>query len=331
MFFQFYYDFVYDQLLAFRERRQPHLTFIHMSTVVHEEPNNAAYADEPVRRFLEKIFAANLQQNTAILFYSDHGFRFGPISKTESGYHESRLPFMYWYIPEGLTLGDGLDAGQIRKNLRTNSRRLASQFDVHSTLLHILHGKPSPLPLSADKFFLDHTFGHSLFTELPLNRTCEEAGIPEEYCLCRRFVPLTDAHSRHLLGEFILEHLNEQLAPYSANCTPLSLGRILETKVSVSFTRKPGYFSFLFPSSFKSSLQTVSIRVLTEPPSNATFDVTLRVNVNGKGSLGAATIIEDRASIQRLSSLIRLDRYGDQSACVRGTPVESFCYCKNLV
>ncbi|XP_017460714.1 PREDICTED: uncharacterized protein LOC108354031, partial [Rhagoletis zephyria] len=229
---EFYYDFVYDQLLAFRERRQPHLTFIHMSTVVHEEPNNAAYADEPVRRFLEKIFAANLQQNTAILFYSDHGFRFGPISKTESGYHESRLPFMYWYIPEGLTLGDGLDAGQIRKNLRTNSRRLASQFDVHSTLLHILHGKPSPLPLSADKFFLDHTFGHSLFTELPLNRTCEEAGIPEEYCLCRRFVPLTDAHSRHLLGEFILEHLNEQLAPYSANCTPLSLGRILETKVS---------------------------------------------------------------------------------------------------
>ena len=53
---------------------------------------------------------------------------------------------------------------------------MTSQFDIHATLWHILHGNM--------KLYNNDGFrkGVSLFMQLRKNRTCNEAGIPPLYC-----------------------------------------------------------------------------------------------------------------------------------------------------
>lgn len=287
-----------------------------MAAVTHDEMNMAAYADAPVHRLMSRIFSAGFHENTLILFYSDHGIVFGSIVKTESGYHESRLPFMYLHLPKSLTLkdedGSPLNSSQLAERFQSNTRRLTSQFDVHGTLLHVLNERP----LGPSSFMGKKQYGLSLFTEIPLNRTCEDAGIKDEYCLCRRFVPLTDDESRGHLVAYILKYLNDKLEPYKDKCSTLSLSQLLQTKVSDSVGKE----------ALKSSLQTVSVRLMTTP-GNGTLDVTLKAYVDSSGS----SVISSRSSIQAVSSVTRLDRYAEQSYCVPDTPVESFCYCKGLL
>ena len=137
-FLQYYYDYVLDQLSAFRNRSQHHLTWIHQSTVTHESLNDAQYVDLPLHRLLTRLFDAGHHHNSMIFLYSDHAIKIGPILETESGFHESRLPFLYIYVPDSMYLqdsqGNWMTPDLMRQVLRYNSRQLTSQMDVHATL-----------------------------------------------------------------------------------------------------------------------------------------------------------------------------------------------------
>lgn len=105
-----------------------------MARLTHDDLNNAGYADLPVYQLLSKLFSKKLLNNTIIVFFSDHGLRFGPIRQTLSGKLEERLPFMFIYMPKSLS------GGKRHENLTINQNRLSTPFDVYATLKHIVDG-----------------------------------------------------------------------------------------------------------------------------------------------------------------------------------------------
>lgn len=263
-----------------------------MSTLTHNYFNHAGYADKPFSRLLEQIFHRGYNENSIIILYSDHGLRFGDITFTKAGIYEIRLPYFYIYVPDSLKL-NGMNAVQLREIVRGNQRKLTSHFDIHATLLHALTGSvPENEP-----------YGHSLFVDIPSDRTCETAGIPEQYCMCNSYVPAR-LNNEGRFSTNLVKQLNILLKPYSDLCAELTLNKTLRVHIRqneldspsahylVQFQTQPGEGKF-------------EANVLLEQKNGANFDLTV------------------------LGSISRIDQYGHQSQCVAGKPsIEPYCYCK---
>ena len=86
---------------------------------------------------------------------------------SEQGKFEERLPFLAVRIPRWFSERYPHAA----TNLRLNSGRLTSPFDVHETLMDVLDMKrPRDRTDGPPR-------GYSLFQEIPDNRTCADADI----------------------------------------------------------------------------------------------------------------------------------------------------------
>ena len=67
-------------------------------------------------------------------------------------------------------------------NVHLNANRLVTAFDIHKTLQHLLHLQTEATPWTnhfPDKNGLIPQESYSLMTEIPLERTCAKAGIPD--------------------------------------------------------------------------------------------------------------------------------------------------------
>ena len=74
------------------------------------------------------------------------------------------------------------------RNLRLNSRKLTTPFDIHETLKDILNfNNPNKLKLKKSYATLLPR-GISLFDHIPENRTCEDASIESHWCSCLSWV-----------------------------------------------------------------------------------------------------------------------------------------------
>ncbi|CAG7830209.1 unnamed protein product, partial [Allacma fusca] len=74
------------------------------------------------------------------------------------------------------------------RNIDINSRRLSSTFDLYHSLDHVLR-EFSNLPaikdsLNRENEVVRRKYGQSIFLEIPDNRTCADAGIEDDFCVC---------------------------------------------------------------------------------------------------------------------------------------------------
>ncbi|KAI6216638.1 hypothetical protein M3Y99_01807400 [Aphelenchoides fujianensis] len=137
--------------------------------------------DEEIRSTLEKFSASGVLNNTVVVVMGDHGNRIGGIQFTYTGRIEERMPLFALYLPPGLAR----EHPHFLANLRYNSNRLTSNYDVYRTLRTIaqLGGQPQKEQI--------HYRGYSLLADrVPTNRTCTEAGIPPNFCTCLQSRPL---------------------------------------------------------------------------------------------------------------------------------------------
>lgn len=152
--------------------------------------------DADIADFFEK----NLEslKESFVFVFSDHGHRFDPIRQSVIGRIEERMPFFSLHVPDSLFKEDPL----LREVLASNSQveekrgrriklqRLTSFWDLYATLREILHqgdrwrdlGGEQPLK----RLRTYSKRGLSLLHRLPEKRTCDEAGIPEDFCVCQR-------------------------------------------------------------------------------------------------------------------------------------------------
>jgi hypothetical protein len=282
-------------------KTHPHFGFFWSNGFSHEDFSQPSAMDGNIKDFLVNLRTRGILNDTVIFFFSDHGIRFGSVLKTLSGWYEVRLPFMFIWLPSWFQQ----KYPQFVKNLKVNRNRLTNPFDLHMTLQHLLElsGRSPNLTRSAESC----PKCRSLFEKVPLDRTCEDAAIDSHWCACTPFenVEKSSKIIRKVI-DFVLSHLNRFIEENGKSqdgkslCATLEFKEILESRVFVSNDI---------------SMSTDYLVSFVTKPANAELEATVRY-------------WSDKNKFELIGSVGRLDRYGDQSICIKhNKELRKYCYC----
>ncbi|WAR25807.1 hypothetical protein MAR_011511, partial [Mya arenaria] len=128
------------------------------------------------------------------MFFSDHGSHLERIRNTLVGRVEDRMPLLHLILQDHIKQKFPL----VDKVLKQNQERLISHNDSRKL------SKPAQ-------------GGISLFTEIPKDRSCAQAGIPENFCACDAVRPLN--LTQHIdiatkLQTIMIREINEYTSGY---------------------------------------------------------------------------------------------------------------------
>jgi hypothetical protein len=202
-------------------------------------------------------------------------------------------------------------------NLKTNSRRLSTPFDLHATFQHLLHFNQSQTDPR----------GNSFLMEIPKDRTCAEAGVEPHWCSCLQWqkVSFSDRMTQQAATELV-KAINSLSLKHRDKCAELHLHNIssaarfvatnelLHFKKTLDFDgRQPDLSDDMKATDI---LYQISITTL---PNYGTYEGT----VTHHTSIDKFTV-----SYRQIS---RTNRYGNQPHCVqRQHPhLRPFCFCKD--
>ncbi|KAH8317387.1 hypothetical protein KR067_001603 [Drosophila pandora] len=145
-------------------------------------------------------------EHTIMIFFSDHGARFGPLMQMKEAFLEERQPMMFIYLPPWFRN----KYPHYARALAQNQNRLSSNFDIYNTFRHILKIDKMQ-QRSKVSWSYDCPQCQSLFYPLPKNRSCSQAAIKEEYCTCHNYVRVRDTALSWRMAELIVNHINQYL------------------------------------------------------------------------------------------------------------------------
>lgn len=289
--FEHYADVIYRYALDFgtKFKNQPSFGLFWTNSFSHEDLSMTSSMDGRMKYYLLQLESLGILETSIVIFFSDHGMRFGPIRKHFTGWLEERLPFIYIWLPEKFKAKHP----EFAKNLETNRDRLSSPFDVHITLQHILQisgGFDENLSaISCPKC-------QSLFEELPMDRGCSDAGIDRHWCTCEEFKIIDKSlKAMKSVTHLIVKKINADLSAHP-KCAKLKVNEIYDARQSV----------------INSSNYRISFNVM---PSKGELEATIRCDT-------------DCRNIEIIGSVSRLDRYGEQSRCVKDSKLKLYCFCQ---
>lgn len=296
----------FDNLLRYTSKvasefaTDPYFALFWQASLTHDFFNYPQLGDDSYRGFVDHLAREQLLNNTALIVMSDHGMRWGDYRQTYQGRMEDSLPFVFIVLPAWWK-----EKYQVASaNLRRNSRSLTTAFDLHETILDILHpGGLRETSLRKRTRLISYEElprGISWFLPIPDYRTCEMANISSHWCMCHSSsdISLNDTDLRES-AVFLVDELNRMLKRY-VQCATLNLKSVKDAKVWLD-------------KSDGSSLIDYTIMVQTEP-GDALFEGSVRYRSENKNR-------------QLVGSVSRLNAYGKQSACVDEFNMRLYCYC----
>ena len=128
--------------------------------------------DHHLAFFLEYMFSRNDADNTIIILRTDHGLQGGPTTVEYSVQVEHREPWTEIIFPEEFG-GLSLDA------IEHNQNALSTGYDLYNTLRKLMdyssREEKAPIP--------DWSFD-LLNEKIPMDRSCNDAKIPPDFCPC---------------------------------------------------------------------------------------------------------------------------------------------------
>ena len=219
-----YLDYTADLIRELRN--ELYFTFLFSTRLSHDYLNNAGLLDDVYHHLLETIHKAGYLNDTILIFFSDHGMRWGKIMLTSQGYLEERLPFMFIVPPPGFKDKHPL----AYRNLYNNRNKLTTPFDIHAMLEMILENKYH----NDMKSHGERTKkGVSLFSPISSGRTCADADIPAHYCTCQSWTQLnSNSIDVRNIVKGVVTKLNEKITRHSKKCAQLSLHTVNAAKLS---------------------------------------------------------------------------------------------------
>ena len=297
---------------------QKHFTFGFFSEFSHHDNNPLALADEAVVSFLKFLKEEEHLENTVLILMSDHGIRYGKFRYTEQGKLEERMPYFGFRFTDRFKQ----EYPEHLENFKTNTKRLVTPFDIHETLLDILHLSKS----SAGKGSVTSR-GISLFKEIPSERTCAHSSIEPHWCACLQWnkTPLSDPNV-HIAAKSVIKLINDLIHPFKKMCNKLKLRnieraislktneKVLKYKGSMDFDgRVPDLTDELKP---KVILYQITFETT---PGLALFEATVSRNV----LTGVFTPNENEIS--------RLNMYGSSADCIidKAPKLRPYCLCRH--
>ncbi|KAK6172781.1 hypothetical protein SNE40_016373 [Patella caerulea] len=297
--------------------RVPYFGFSFLTRLTHDSISNTASADILYSNMFRDIHNQGLLNNTVLIFFSDHGMRFGAIRKTYIGKLEERLPMMFLVFPKWFYK----KYPQITQNLKINQNRLTTPFDIYETLEDILYftgGVTDDIDVQQR--------GISLFEEIPVSRTCDHAGILPHWCTCMSQQELsTNDQFYNMSVNYLIDYINQQFVLNNVTdiCWPLKLGR---TK-SVHIIKNNDKLL-----KFKQSLNDVINRTVSynEKRVHSTYIFQVAVSLMpGSGEFEAAVRYDETSrNFTMAGDISRINKYGHDSDCVHGSLLRKLCYCK---
>lgn len=303
-------DYVERFVDTFKSRR--HFAFSFITRLTHDNINKAGLADAPYLEFFKRIQKSGSIKDTFILFYSDHGMRFGGIRETYIGKLEERLPFIYLIFPKWFRER----YPEHVKNLKTNRKRLTTPFDIYETLKDILHfdGTIRNAKVS-DR-------GMSLFSEIPPERTCNNAGILPHWCTCHKQNYISTENEQIIqAAESLVNHINRATEDSKGLCAHLYLDRVTDARVMIANENV-----LSFRNSFNDVLgRRVEYGGRTEPIN--TYLITIRVQPgNGVFEATVGKSVEDM-NFRIYGDVSRINAYNDKASCMKTHKLRKFCFC----
>jgi hypothetical protein len=307
---------------------QPKFSFIFHSQYSHDSNNRLPYGDDELYEFLKLMNNNGYFDNTMFILMSDHGARFSSLRKTYQGKLEERLPFISIRMPTKFQ--DKYP--HLMENLRLNSHRLTTPFDLHETFEHLFEFH------SLDSYQSKTNRSYSLFQLIPENRTCLQADVEQHWCACLNWndIPIEEPVIQKF-GKQAIEFLNNFVSDCKNQCAKLNLYRIYKANqleanerllkfIESSDTdgRVPNFRNSTSKNSTEifSLNQTKYYQIQFETiPGHALFELTAEyIPLNG------TFLIEKK----RLS---RMNKYGQTSACIAHKRPEfrEICFCSNLL
>lgn len=197
-----------------------------LSTVSHDPHQSPSTFDSAIRGYFDKLELSGILKNTFVMVFSDHGIRYGSYRNSLESFYETRLPMLFMRVPRRFKT----QHPEKYANLVLQQNGLVVPFDLHFTLWDL-----------AANFKPTHPGPHhdgcqqctSLFNKLDLNRTCEDAGVPDSWCACRalKAVSIDKDYSAYHSLKLVLLTLhnitqNIKTKPFTY-CHELSLSKLL--------------------------------------------------------------------------------------------------------
>ncbi|KAK3781655.1 hypothetical protein RRG08_043567 [Elysia crispata] len=281
-----------------KTNQTPFFAYSFLIRLSHDDYNMVFAGDELYLKFLKDLKATNALNNTVIIWFSDHGERYGEIRHTFTGEVETNTPCLFFVFPPWFEK----KYPEVMRVFKTNQNRLTSHYDTYATLQDLLYfkGVVGPKGKRGERSI-------SLFREIPLDRTCEDAQIPAEYCLCSGLsqADLAPGLAKYL-GTVLRDKVMSILSKQKENCATLKLSsveRVLEEKTKGEETKSRSR-------NFRVSIVTV--------PGKAQFEARLSFDV----STNKAQVVGEVA---------RTNMYRGQADCMDTANLRRYCYCKNLL
>ncbi|XP_076244034.1 uncharacterized protein LOC143185161 isoform X2 [Calliopsis andreniformis] len=263
-------------------------------SVSHENVNGLSSMDHRLLGKFKYLEREGILNDTMIVFLSDHGMRWGPIRNTFVGWYEERLPFLYIWLPEWFRT----ERPDAYSSLLVNQHRLTSPFDLYETLREVLTlsgGRADPPSGCAAC--------HSLFSLVPKQRGCLDAGVSTHWCTCTAFKTVDPKDPIVEKGaQAFLEHVEGLVDGYRDKkgrrlCAKLRLKKIHRVDRAFDFDSTGLAFFYM----------------IQVTPGDGKFEATVRYHGNG-----TYTVSDHEVS--------RITSYASTAKCLdRG--IKQYCHC----
>ena len=289
---------------------KPYFFLNFLTEYTHDHFMLPSYIDREFKETVETFDKLGYLNNTLLFIFSDHGSRLSPYAfKTETGTAEKNLPFVSLRLPKIL------QNTQYQKIVEENKNKLVTAFDIFQTLRQFYHlNENYSKELDGKQFKLNdknirQLRGISLFEEIPINRSCNDAFIPAMYCSCFKesiineteFYTLTN-YTFDLVSKFLLSQINDLTKQVRDKCLKFKFEKI--ERISQSYLQDVFKFAFILM------------------PGDAWFQTVVKVNRMPKNPNSIFTIYDD---------IVRISPYGNQSNCINDPVLRNFCFCHNIL
>lgn len=292
------------------QQNSPYFALHWMNCPQHDDLNGASRVDSIVKKFFELIHNL-VNERTFVFFFSDHGYRWNDFVSTRIGHYEASLPLLTIAPPKHFidnhpdlyknlkqhqaslttpfdifkTLIAIRDLGVKSEQQVTKLNGIFANFlgrtkntyttsspanDLESTTTFKQLKQQDGLSYKQNFETISLLDKHS---ELELDRSCIDAGIPDNYCVCHDFIQ-ADPNSLDVQGAayyMVYVHLYSQLQHHEDICEMLDLFSIKESK---EFDLKQMKSKQTSKSRRKRYIKSLHEDIKTSPPLNSESNTT---------------------------------------------------------
>ncbi|XP_054257996.1 uncharacterized protein LOC128982936 [Macrosteles quadrilineatus] len=279
------FDYLVDFVTVYK--KDPFFGLFWLNQISHNDLNRASGEDDTVLQLMSRLVETGVMNTTMVALLSDHGLRVGDFRRSIHGWYEDRLPLLFISVPEWYKTQNEVHFS----SLLLNSGRLTSPYDLYLTMKYVLYGRRSTVAAGCKSCF-------SLFSPVPADRSCAEAGISSHWCTC---FPTFDVPHDPSLALSVVDAINGKLT-LDPDINPLFRCAELKLKKVMYVRRKCGLI-----------FRELVVGVATEP-GGAEFEATVT-------EMDSGVTVED--------SISRLNSYGNESSCAYNPTTKLFCHCQS--